>query len=53
VIAFQKARVKIRKERIFIRRLNMPHEDIRYAAEGPAGYLTLKNPEKINALSKI
>jgi enoyl-CoA hydratase/carnithine racemase len=52
VIASQKARIKIRMGRIFIRRLTMPYEEILYAAKGPVGYLTLNNPEKINALSK-
>ena len=30
----------------------MPYEEILYAAKGSIGYLTLNNPQKINALSK-
>ena len=30
----------------------MPYEEILYSIKGPVGYLTLNNPEKINALSK-
>ena len=30
----------------------MSYEEILYAAEGPIGYLTLNNPEKVNVLSK-
>jgi enoyl-CoA hydratase/carnithine racemase len=31
----------------------MEYEQIEYAAKGPLGYLTLNNPSKINALSKL
>ncbi|MBW1643436.1 MAG: enoyl-CoA hydratase [Deltaproteobacteria bacterium] len=30
----------------------MPYKEILFASEGPVGFLTLNNPEKINALSK-
>ena len=30
----------------------MPYDEILYSTKGPVGYLTLNNPEKINALSK-
>ncbi len=30
----------------------MSYEEILYATKGPVGYLTLNNPEKVNALSK-
>jgi enoyl-CoA hydratase/carnithine racemase len=30
----------------------MPYDEILYSTTGPVGYLTLNNPEKINALSK-
>lgn len=30
----------------------MPYEEILYSKKGPVGYLTLNNPQKINALSK-
>ena len=31
----------------------MPYEQIKYSAKGPVGFLTLNNPSKINALSKL
>jgi len=31
----------------------MAYEEIKYSSKGPVGYLTLNNPEKINALSKL
>ena len=31
----------------------MPYEQIKYSAKGPVGFLTLNNPTKINALSKL
>jgi enoyl-CoA hydratase/carnithine racemase len=31
----------------------MTYEQIKYSASGPVGYLTLNNPSKINALSKL
>ena len=31
----------------------MAYEQIKYSSQGPVGYLTLNNPEKINALSKL
>ena len=31
----------------------MPYEEILYSTKGPRGYLTLNDPDKINALSKI
>ena len=30
----------------------MPYKEILYSSKRPVGYLTLKNPKKINALSK-
>lgn len=31
----------------------MAYDEIKYSAKGPVGYLTLNNPSKINALSKL
>ena len=31
----------------------MAYEEIKYSTKGPVGYLTLNNPSKINALSKL
>jgi len=33
--------------------MTMPYEEILYSKKGAVGYLTLNNPQKINALSKI
>ena len=31
----------------------MAYDEINYSSKGPVGYLTLNNPSKINALSKL